>query len=150
MSDADSLPQAPSDPEYAAARAAWQQGNWQQALDALARVVARRPWDDDAYTMLGFAARKLGNYPQALAHYQHALTLNPHHRGAMEYLGETYVDMGCVAQAQAILVQLETACRRLLGETTSTDWLTASPEWTELRAAITTSRPAASPPCPLP
>jgi tetratricopeptide (TPR) repeat protein len=50
---------------------------------------------------MGFASRKLGNYRQALVHYQTALELNPHHRGALEYLGEAYLEMGCAAQARA-------------------------------------------------
>ncbi len=62
MSDSESPRQAPNDPEYAAGLAAFQRADWQNVLDTMTRVIARRPWDDDAYTLMGFAARKLGNY----------------------------------------------------------------------------------------
>src|SRR5262249_56015470 len=104
---------APGDPDQAAARAAFQQGDWQGVVDNMAKVIGRRPWDDDAYNLMGFAYRKLGNYRQALVHYQRALDLNPHHRGVLEYLGEAYVDLGCLAQARDTLARLEVACQRL-------------------------------------
>jgi len=149
MSDAENLPQAPQDADYAAGLAAVQRADWQSVLDAMARVVARRPWDDEAYTLMGFASRKLGNYRQSLAHYQQALSLNPHHRGALEYLGEAYVEMGCLAQAGEMLGRLETACRRLLSATASADWQAQCHEWSELQAAITASHASVLPPCPL-
>ena len=116
--------------------AALQRADWQSVLDAMTRVVARRPGDDDAYTLMGFAARKLGNYREALGHYQKALELNRHHRGASEYLGETYLDMGCAAPARALLARLEAACRRLMSNAAQADWKAGCEEWTELHAAI--------------
>jgi tetratricopeptide (TPR) repeat protein len=121
MSDSESPRQAPHDPDYAAGLAAFQRADWQNVLAAMTRVVARRPWDDDAYTLMGFASRKLGNYRQALVHYQKALELNPHHRGALEYLGETYLEMGCAAPARELLTRLEAACQRLMSEAARPD-----------------------------
>lgn len=149
MSDSESPRQVSNDPDYAAGVAAFHRADWQNVLDTMARVVTRRPWDDDAQNLMGFASRKLGNYRQALGYYQKALELNPHHRGALEYLGETYLEMGCAAQARVILARLEVACKRLMGDPVNDGWPAGCQEWTELHAAITAYREPAQPGCPL-
>ncbi|HEY7494314.1 MAG TPA: tetratricopeptide repeat protein [Candidatus Tectomicrobia bacterium] len=83
----------------------------------------------------------IGDYHCALAHYHKALDLNPHHRGTLEYLGEAYLDMGCVAQAHALLTRLEVACQRIMGE--APGWQ----EWQELQAAIAAYRGSARRDC---
>src|SRR5215470_12570027 len=118
LSDTEDTRPALNDPDYTAGLAALQRADWQGVLDSMGRVVARRPWDDGAYNLLGFASRKLGNYSQALVYYHKALDLNPHHRGALEYLGEAYLEMRCVAQARDVLTRLEAACKRITGHTT--------------------------------
>ena len=52
-----------------------------------------RPWDAEAHNLAGHAYRKLGDYERALTLYDQALRLNPHHRGALEYLGEAYLEL---------------------------------------------------------
>jgi tetratricopeptide (TPR) repeat protein len=126
----------PTDPDYAAARTAFERADWQGVLDNAARVVARRPWDDDAYNLMGYAFRKLGNYRQALVHYYKALDLNPHHRGVLEYLGEAYVDLGCLSQAGEILARLETACKRLMSDSSAADWQSGCEAWQDLQATM--------------
>ena len=149
LSDTEDARPVPNDPDSAAGFAALQRADWQGVLDSMARVVARRPWDDEAYNLMGFASRKLGNYRQALAYYQKALDLNPHHRGALEYLGETYLEMRCVAQARDILTRLETACKRIMGNAANDGWKRGCQEWTELHTAITAAREPGQPGCPL-
>ena len=149
LNDSEDTRPVPNDPDYAAGLAALQRADWQGVLDSMARVVARRPWDDDAYNLMGFAARKLGNYRQALAYYHKALDLNPHHRGALEYLGEAYLEMRCVAQAREVLVRLEVACKRIAGNAASDGWQVECQEWTELHAAITAAREPEQPGCSL-
>ncbi len=46
----------------------------------------------------------------ALAHYGRALELEPEHRGANEYLGELYLDLGQLAKAEERLQVLDKAC----------------------------------------
>jgi tetratricopeptide (TPR) repeat protein len=133
--DVETPPVVSGDPDWAAARAAFEQKDWRGLVDRLTRVVARRPWDDDAHNLLGFAYRQLGNYRQALAHYGRALDLNPHHRGALEYLGETYLAMGCVAEARATLARLEAACRRVAAGAPA-DWQATCEQWRDLREAV--------------
>jgi tetratricopeptide (TPR) repeat protein len=145
----ESPPAVPGDADYAAGMAAFERQDWQGVRDNLSRVVARRPWDDNAHNLLGFAYRQLGNYSLALKHYQQALDLNPHHRGALEYLGETYLAMGCLAQAHETLARLEAACKRILDPSSGNDGLSDCEEWQDLRAAIDASRKSARPACPL-
>ena len=120
----------PNDPDYAAGLEAFDHQDWQGVLDQMTKVIARRPWDDQAHTLMGYATRKLGHYQRSLAHYQQALTLNPYHRGALEYLGETYLAMGCMASAQATLRRLEAACKRIDND------LSRCEEWHDLKTAI--------------
>jgi tetratricopeptide (TPR) repeat protein len=98
---------------------------------------------------MGFATRKLGHYRRALAHYQQALDLNPYHRGALEYLGETYLEMGCITQAQEVLARLEAACKRITDDSARDRWQAGCSEWQDLHAALTTARPPATLGCTL-
>ncbi len=91
----DMSPRAPSgDPEYAKAVEAKETEDWVTMINNLLRVVDRRPWHDNAHTLLGFGYRQIGRYDRALEHYRKALDHNPHHRGALEYMGVTYLHMG--------------------------------------------------------
>jgi tetratricopeptide (TPR) repeat protein len=138
LSGDDSPPVAvPGDPDQEAGLAAWRREDWHGVIEHMTRVIARRPWDDNAYNRLGFAYRKLGDYRQAVAHYQRALALNPYHRGALEYLGEAYLEQGCLPQARDLLSRLEHTCRRVLTETSGDGWQAGCKEWRELHAAIT-------------
>lgn len=125
-----------TDPDYAAGLAAFERGDWSGVLDHMAKVLARRPWRDDAYSFMGYAYRQLGNYGEALAHYHRALELNPHHRGALEYLGEAYLEMGCVQRAPELLSRLEVTCKRITVDVSPSDWKSDCHEWQELKAAI--------------
>jgi tetratricopeptide (TPR) repeat protein len=98
---------------YAAGVQAFKQQDWRGVIDHMARVIEERPWEDEAYNLSGFAYRKLGDYQRALELYDKALRLNPHNRGALEYLGETYLEMDRPKDAQAMLDRLDQECRRL-------------------------------------
>jgi cytochrome c-type biogenesis protein CcmH/NrfG len=66
------------DPDYAAGVAAFEREDWQSVIEIMERVVAQKPWHDDAHTRMGFAYRKQGDYERALRAYDKALALNPH------------------------------------------------------------------------
>jgi tetratricopeptide (TPR) repeat protein len=144
MRDYETTPTTPTDPDYADGIAAFKRGDWHSVIDSLTRVVAQRPWHDNAYSLLGYASRKLGHYQQALGYYQQALELNPHHRGALEYLGEAYVEMGCTAQAHTVLTRLQAACIQLRG----TAWQSTCTEWQQLKAVIDAAPVPARMECP--
>jgi len=58
----------------------------------------------------GFVTRKLGDPEGALIHYRRALILDPHYAEAREYLGEAYLMLGRIAEAEEELVQIGRIC----------------------------------------
>mgnify|MGYP000888632102 CR=1 FL=1 len=83
---------------------------YDEAVPLLESVVKDNPRDADAWNYLGFANRKLGNKEKALAAYQKALALDPKHKGAHEYLGELYLQMGDLPKAEEQLTLLKGIC----------------------------------------
>lgn len=66
--------------------------------------------DADVANLLGYSNRKLKNYDEALKYYQHALSINPKHKGANEYLGELYLETGKIDKAKERLAVLDDVC----------------------------------------
>ena len=64
----------------------------------------------DVYNLMGFSLRKTGDYKQAYTFYRKALEINPEHKGALEYLGELYVETGQVDKARENVVLLKKLC----------------------------------------
>jgi Flp pilus assembly protein TadD len=98
------------------AEKAVQAKDWNKAIGLLNRVVADSPKNADAYNYLGYSHRKLGNRDQALTYYNQALNLDPNHRGALEYLGELYLDMSNLPKAEEQLAKLARVCGPRCGE----------------------------------
>jgi Flp pilus assembly protein TadD len=101
---------APEDADYAAGKQAIAVANWQAALDAFNKVVAKDPGNANAHNFLGYACRKLGKLDLAFKHYEEALRLDPRHRGAHEYIGETYLLTNNLAKAEEHLKALDKIC----------------------------------------
>ena len=59
---------------------------------------------------MGFSLRKTGDYKQAYTFYRKALDFNPEHKGALEYLGELYVETGEVEKAKENAALLQKIC----------------------------------------
>ncbi len=78
--------------------------------DYVAGKKAADPKSADAYNLLGYSYRKLGDTDAAFENYQTALRLNRMHRGANEYLGELYLEMGNVAEAKKLMQALGKYC----------------------------------------
>jgi tetratricopeptide (TPR) repeat protein len=130
-------PLAPSsDADYAAGKAAFRAGDWQVAIADLTMVILRRPWHDNAYNMLGYAWRKLGNYELSLEYYQTALRLNPRHRGALAYMGAAYLDMGRTSDANATYRRLAKVCGTIVMGFDNDGWKTGCDELEALAAAF--------------
>ena len=53
----------------------------------------------DIYNLMGFSLRKTGDPKQAYTFYRKALDFNPEHKGALEYLGELYIETGQIDKA---------------------------------------------------
>ena len=125
--------QEPPSDEYAEGQAAFERQDWQAVIDHMARAIEERPWDDDAHNLMGFAYRKLGDYDQALEQYDRALALNPHHRGALEYLGEAYLELDRPELAKGMLDRLVVECQRI--SATDGGWQASCEEWQDLNEA---------------
>jgi Flp pilus assembly protein TadD len=98
------------DADYAAGKRAIEAKNWQGAIKSLSSAALRDTRNADIQNYLGYAYRKAGQLDLALKHYDRALTLNPRHRGAHEYLGETYLMLNNVAKAEEHLAALQKIC----------------------------------------
>ena len=128
---------APSgDDDYARGIAAFDAGDWAGVVEAMTTVVERRPHHDNAWARLGFAHRKVGEHEDSLDAYGRALSINPHHRGAMEYLGQTYLELGRVWEAERMLDRLESECRRVALGFTDGAFTTGCDESASLAEAI--------------
>ena len=130
---ADNPVSAPGGAVDIEAAAAFENGDWAESARLYATLTRRRRWDDEAHNRLGFSLRKLGDYERALQHYTRALELNPRHRGALEYLGEAYVEMGRLADARATLDRLQRVCRQT---DAAEDWASRCEEWRELAEIV--------------
>ena len=85
-------------------------GKYQQAIDRLATALAENPDDPDLLNLYAFSNRKLEHFEVALEYYRKALSIEPEHLGANEYLGELYLQLGQLEQARERLAVLDEAC----------------------------------------
>ncbi len=84
--------------------------NYQGALTHLKKAIEEDGSNANAYNLLGYSFRKLGQTEQALFHYKKALAIKPNHLGANEYLGELYLETGQLQKAEERLEVLDKAC----------------------------------------
>ncbi|WP_075215523.1 tetratricopeptide repeat protein [Mongoliimonas terrestris] len=133
----DMSPRAPSgDPDYAAGMAAWEKEDWAGVVTHMAQVVSKRPHHDNAWARLGFAHRKLKRFEASLTAYGRALSINPHNRAALEYMGEAYVELGRYVEAVEVLDRLGTECKRVELTFSDGDFGNGCKEFTALRTLI--------------
>lgn len=85
-------------------------GDYAGAIPILTTLSQTEPDNADVFNLLGFSYRKTGDLDGAAPAYAQALTINPKHRGALEYQGEMYLQMGDVAKAEANLARLDDIC----------------------------------------
>lgn len=104
-------------PDEKAGRAAYAEAvglinkhRYAEALTVLARAEAAAGPHPDIFNYMGFASRHLRRYDSAIAYYRAALTLDPDHVGATEYLGELYLELGKTAEANQQLARLDELC----------------------------------------
>ena len=96
---------------------AFEQADWQIAIDHFKKAVAEDAKNADAYNLMGYSYRRLGKADPAFEAYAIALELNPKHRGANEYLGQTYLLIGDLEKAEAQLKILKGLCGNQCQET---------------------------------
>lgn len=100
----------PVDPNFTAGRKAIDAKDWAAAVPLFEAVVAKDKTNADAFNWLGYAQRNKGDYEKAFAAYNQALTLDPRHRGAHEYIGEAYLKVNNPAKAEEHLKRLDSLC----------------------------------------
>ncbi len=94
------------------ARDAIKNRDWKKSLAELNLAVREEPRNADAHNLLAYSYRKQAtpNLPKAFEHYRTALSLNPRHKGAHEYIGEAYLMDKKPVEAEKHLAELEKIC----------------------------------------
>ena len=87
-----------------------QEEKFQQAITELDEALVEEPENADFLNLLAYSNRKLGNFDTALDYYLRALEIDPDHRGANEYLGELYLQLGQLEKAEERLSVLDKEC----------------------------------------
>ena len=101
---------ATRDADYAAGKKAVEKKDWAEAARLLERAALRNPEYADLQNYLGYSYRNLKQFDLAFKHYRRAIELDPRHRGAHEYIGETYLLTGDLAGAERHLAALKEIC----------------------------------------
>jgi len=107
---ADTSPPTPRDTELEKAKTAIARKDWAAAQAVLEPYTAANPRSADGFNLLGYSLRNLKKYDEALVAYKQALTLDPKHKGAHEYIGIAYVQMGQLDKAKEHLASLDKIC----------------------------------------
>jgi len=68
------------------------------------------PDNADMLNLMAYSQRKLKHFDIAMDYYQQALSIDPQHRGANEYLGELYLQLGQPEKAEERLQVLDKEC----------------------------------------
>ena len=85
-------------------------GKYQQAITELDKALKDEPDNADLLNLMAYSQRQLKHYDVALECYQKALQIDPEHRGANEYLGELYLQIGQLDKAEERLEVLDKEC----------------------------------------
>jgi tetratricopeptide (TPR) repeat protein len=86
-----------------------QAGKYDDAIVSFKKAIALNANYAEAYNMLGFCTRKLGNTAEAFTYYDKALQLKPNFPEAREYYGEAYLQAGDLTKAVQQYVILQKA-----------------------------------------
>ena len=100
----------PKNAEMKKAKALIDKKDLKPAVPLLKAALANEPNNADAWNLMGYTHRKLGQVDQAFGFYQKALAINANHLGALEYLGELYLQTGRLKEAEEMLKRLDDAC----------------------------------------
>jgi len=84
----------------------------------------------EAWNYVGYTARKLGNYDEALGAYDTALKLKPGYPDALEYRGEAFLGLNRIPDAQQTYLDLYAGNRALAAKL-----LTAMKSWVAAQRA---------------
>jgi len=80
--------------------------SYSEAINLLKVYLASENDNADYHNLMGFSLRKTDDFEGSLEHYFKALELDPEHLGANEYLGELYLMLDDLENAQSQLEAL--------------------------------------------
>ncbi len=106
----DMPPRVAQDPQMQMAKDQIEKKDWSAAIATLESFTKTNPQSADGFNLLGYSYRNLKRYDEALVAYKQALTLDPKHKGAHEYIGMAYIQMGQPAKAREHLAALDKLC----------------------------------------
>ena len=108
----DPVVSEPKDPVLEKVTAATKKQDWASAQAMLRDALAADPQNANYHNLYAYSVRKGASPDMNLVfkHYNEALRIDPKHRGAHEYIGEAYLQVGNVAKAKEHLAQLDKLC----------------------------------------
>ncbi len=72
--------------------------------------VKKKEKDASGWNYLAYAQRNQGKNDEAMMNYNTALSIDPNHKGALEYQGELFLKLGNMDGAKANLEKLQKVC----------------------------------------
>jgi tetratricopeptide (TPR) repeat protein len=103
---------------------------YSDAREKFEQAVQLNPSMPEAWNMLGYTRRKLGDYPAALTAYDKALSLRPSFPEAIEYRGEAFMRMKRFDDAKQAYLDLFAGNRKLADKL-----LTSMKSWVDAQRA---------------
>ena len=113
----DSSSSASNTKNFDRGQQSFRNGDWQEAVSYVKKAVSDDAKNAEAYNLMGYSYRRMGDADPAFDAYARALDLEPRHRGAHAYLGETYLLVGDAEMANAQLTILKDICGNQCKET---------------------------------
>ena len=121
---------ASADAAKAEKKASKAQKAYGKAIERYREAVELMPELHHAWSSLGYALRKTGDYQESLAAYDRALAIEPRYTEAIEYRGEAYLGLGRLEEAKGAYMQLFQ-----LDKERAAELMTAMKRWIEERRA---------------
>ena len=108
----DSAPEVAKPSSYKKVLSMIKKEQYADAITELEKILTNTNYanDPDILNHYAYSLRKTQNLIKAEEYYKKALSIDPGHRGALEYIGELYVDTKRLDLANATLKKLEN-CR---------------------------------------
>lgn len=86
-------------------------GQYQSAIKKLKAITRQDNRNANAWNLLGYSQRNVGEFRQAKKSYSKALKYNPEHLGALEYQGELFILLEDFQGARANHAKLKELCK---------------------------------------
>lgn len=100
----------PVDSNFTQGMAAIKAKDWNQVITSMKKVVEKDENNANAWNHIGHAYRQIGDMENSFKHYERALTIDPKHKGAHEYIGEAYLVVKKLDKAEEHLAILKKLC----------------------------------------